>query len=68
VPAEKKSVGKTLLTITILNVAAKLLATEFIATTCSDFFSVGTTLFCNNFIHLPTTFVAAKNFLSCSDS
>jgi hypothetical protein len=38
VPAAKKIVGKTLLTTTILNVTAKLLATELIATTCSDFF------------------------------
>jgi hypothetical protein len=51
---------------TILNFAAKLFATELIATTCNDFLVVGVKLFSINFLHLPTTFAAAKNLFSCS--
>jgi hypothetical protein len=58
-------VGKKLPIATILNFAAKLFATELIATTSNDFFVVAVKHFCSNFKHRTTTFVAAKNVFSC---
>jgi hypothetical protein len=42
-------VGKKLQKATILNFAAKLFATELIATTSNDFLVVGVNIFCSDF-------------------
>jgi hypothetical protein len=49
-----------------LIVLAKLFAMALMPTTCSNNFSAAKNTFCNNFAFLATTFVAAKNDISCS--
>ncbi|KAK2360226.1 hypothetical protein QL285_085514 [Trifolium repens] len=49
-----------------LIVLAKLFATALMPATCSNNFSAAKFFFCNNFVFLAATFVAAKNDISCS--
>ncbi|KAK2454376.1 hypothetical protein QL285_001942 [Trifolium repens] len=50
-----------------LIVLAKLFATALMPATCGNNFFAAKNTFCNNFVFLPATFVAAKNDISCSD-
>ncbi|KAK2454834.1 hypothetical protein QL285_002354 [Trifolium repens] len=50
-----------------LIVLAKLFATALMAATCSNIFFAAKNTFCSNFAFLATTFVAAKNDISCSE-
>jgi hypothetical protein len=49
-----------------LIVLAKLFATALMPATCNNNFFVAKNTFCSNFAFLTTTFVAAKNDISCS--
>jgi hypothetical protein len=51
-----------------LIVLAKLFATALMAAACSNNFFALKNTFCSNFVFLATTFVAAKNDISCSDT
>jgi hypothetical protein len=47
---------------------AKLFTTALMPATCSNNFFAAKNIFCSNFVFLATTFVAAKNDISCSDT
>jgi hypothetical protein len=56
---------KTLMAATLI-ILAKLFATVLMPATCSNNFFATKCTFCSNFAFLATTFVAAKNNISCS--